>query len=98
LALLIFIFPIHSNSKEIHRIPLEIIFVDNLMEIPDQIQTNGIPHFLGIYEMTNRGICRIYLMKPKSWEDYKAFEILGHEVHHCYTGIHSDNYIKKHYK
>ena len=53
--------------------------------------------FAGMYEQIGK-TCRIYLEKPKSWEDANALWILGHEVFHCVEGPHTKEYVDKHYK
>lgn len=80
-----------------HYVRLELVFVDDLSEIPMQMYKNGHPILRGIFKKKN-GICRVYVKEPENFEDLTRLEILGHEVFHCIVGPHTDEYVRKHYK
>ncbi len=84
------------HAIEIYDIPLQIIFVDNVMEIPRQQLKNGSPIYAGTYEQTWTK-CKVYVLRPGTWDDDPRLYTLGHEVYHCVKGPHTQEYIDKHY-
>lgn len=86
------------NAAEIHRLLIQIHYVDNLKDIPLNKFFNYPPKFAGFgYPNPHTGICDVFVLKPKDENDKNRMEILGHEIMHCTDGAYHDlpEFIKK---
>lgn len=84
-------------AREVYNIPLQVIFVDSLLEIPLQEMENGYPRFAGMYKKEGN-ICKVWLIRPKNWDDAFALHVFGHEAFHCIKGPHTKEYMESHYE
>jgi len=76
-------------SADVHRMLIEIRYIDSPLEIPlNQINVFGYgipPYFLGSSIRENNR-CILHVYKPKNAADTFRMEILGHELMHCTHG------------
>ena len=87
-------------AYEVHRFFMEVIYVDNLWQIPVNAKrlytvppniaayrVNKSPPVLGEAHWTsNHKFCRIFVLKPKGEDDMFNLMIAGHETLHCTDG------------
>lgn len=86
-----------THADTIYNIPLQIVFIDNLETLPHQKMINGMPKFVGMYKKVGN-ICKVYVLRPETWDDAGALHVLGHEVFHCVKGPHTREYVEEKYK
>jgi len=90
LLILLFLISAPTNAREIIRLEIRLVLVDDYADIPMNRFAFETPRYLGSAKPMPNGVCEIHVKDPKDVNDKLHMEILGHELVHCYKGNYHD--------